>query len=130
MKRNITVAVIVVFIIGAVWILIAQKGAVDPVTTRGPAGQQMSTTTTPTSAGQKTYTRADIEKHASQSSCWTSVNGKVYDVTLWISRHPGGAQAILSLCGKDGSSAFNEQHGGQTRPATELASFTIGDLAQ
>jgi hypothetical protein len=38
--------------------------------------------------------------------------------------------AILSLCGKDGTVAFNAQHGGQGRPETELASFKIGTLVQ
>ena len=52
----------------------------------------------------------------------------MYDVTSWISQHPGGEQAILGLCGIDSSDAFNGQHGGQRRPATELASFKIGIL--
>src|SRR4051812_33182532 len=60
------------------------------------------------SAGQ-TYTLADVSKHKDASSCWTAINGGVYDVTSWIDQHPGGRDAILSLCGKDGSSAFNGQ---------------------
>lgn len=73
-------------------------------------------------------TRADVAKHASSSSCWTAINGKVYDVTAWIGQHPGGQRAILGLCGKDGSSAFNGQHGGQGRPAAELKQSLIGTL--
>lgn len=76
------------------------------------------------------YTLAEVAKHNNSSSCWTAINGSVYDVTSWIKQHPGGQQAILSLCGKDGSSAFNGQHGGQARPASELAGFRIGSLAQ
>jgi cytochrome b involved in lipid metabolism len=76
-----------------------------------------------------TYTMAQVQQHNSGSSCWTAINGKVYDVTNWIDQHPGGTQAILSLCGTDGSSAFNNQHGGQRRPESELASFLIGTLA-
>jgi cytochrome b involved in lipid metabolism len=74
------------------------------------------------------FTLSDVENHASSSSCWTAVNGNVYDVTSFISQHPGGSRAILSLCGIDGSDAFNGQHGGQRRPASELASFKIGTL--
>ena len=76
------------------------------------------------------YTMGDVAKHDSRSSCWTAINGSVYDVTRWIDQHPGGADAILSLCGIDGSGAFNAQHGGQRRPASELAAFQIGSLAQ
>ena len=73
---------------------------------------------------------AQVEQHNSSSSCWTAINGKVYDVTEWISEHPGGPEHIIPLCGTDGSAAFNAQHGGQSAPAAELASFYIGDLAQ
>ncbi|MES2059604.1 MAG: cytochrome b5-like heme/steroid binding domain-containing protein [Patescibacteria group bacterium] len=74
------------------------------------------------------YTLADVSKHSNASSCWTTINGGVYDVTAWINQHPGGPEAILSLCGKDGSAAFDAQHGGQRRPASELATFKIGVL--
>lgn len=83
-------------------------------------------TSTTSSAGS--YTMADVAAHNTQQSCWTAINGSVYNVTSWISQHPGGRQAIISLCGKDGSSAFDGQHGGQARPEAELASFKIGVL--
>ncbi|MEK7227984.1 MAG: cytochrome b5 domain-containing protein [Patescibacteria group bacterium] len=74
------------------------------------------------------YTMTDVKLHNVQSNCWTTVNGSVYDVTSWISQHPGGSAAIASMCGVDASSAFNGQHGGQSRPVSELASFKIGVL--
>lgn len=74
------------------------------------------------------YTMAEVKAHNSSASCWTIVNGSVYDVTSWITKHPGGAGAIKGMCGVDGSAAFNGQHGGQARPASELASFKIGVL--
>lgn len=83
-----------------------------------------------TSSTDATYTLADVATHADSNSCWTAINGGVYDVTDWIFQHPGGPQAILSLCGTDGSAAFNGQHGGQRRPEQELASFKIGILAE
>lgn len=93
--------------------------------------QTDSTTSTSTSGTTSSgITMATVMQHNSASSCYTAINGSVYDVTSWINQHPGGAQAILSLCGTDGSAAFNAQHGGQARPANELASFKIGALAQ
>ena len=62
------------------------------------------------------------------SKCWSVISGKVYNLTSWISQHPGGSSAILGLCGKDGTAAFTGQHGGQARPASELAGFYIGNL--
>lgn len=75
------------------------------------------------------YTLAEVAKHADASSCFAAINGKVYDLTSWINQHPGGAERILSICGTDGSAAFNNQHGGQGRPERELANFYIGALA-
>lgn len=85
-------------------------------------------TTTQTPPKSSGITMADVAKHASQSSCWSAINGKVYNLTAWINQHPGGSEAILSLCGSDGSAAFNDQHGGQRRPENELAGFYVGDL--
>ena len=87
-------------------------------------------TETSTSTSEKTYTLAQVSTHSTGASCWTAINDEVYDVTSWISEHPGGSAAILSLCGKDGSVAFNGQHGGQARPASELSGFKIGTLTK
>ncbi len=84
-------------------------------------------TPTPTPAPQG-YTLAQVATHDSASSCWTAINGKVYDLTSWISKHPGGRAAILSLCGRDGSAAYNDQHAGERRPANELAGFYLAPL--
>ncbi len=84
---------------------------------------------TPTTTA-KTFTLAQVAVHNNQTSCYSAINGVVYDLTSWISRHPGGAQEILGICGKDGSSAFNGQHGTQGRPASILAGFEIGTLTK
>lgn len=78
----------------------------------------------------KTFTMAYVSGNNSASSCYTVVNGGVYDVTGFINKHPGGAEKILNLCGKDGSVFFNKQHGGQAKAEAALASLKIGTLAQ
>lgn len=87
-----------------------------------------STSTTTTNSGPKAYSATEVASHDSRSSCWTIVNGNVYDLTSWISKHPGGSGAILGMCGSDASDAFNEQHGGQGGPERVLASYKIGIL--
>lgn len=96
--------------------------------TTKPAPKPVTPTTPAPTAG--TYTAAQVATHASASNCWTIVNGSVYNVTSWISQHPGGKQAIVSMCGRDASASFDSQHGGQRRPESELASFKIGVLAK
>ena len=75
------------------------------------------------------YTKSDVGGHANASSCWTIIDSGVYDFTAWASQHPGGAQAILSFCGKDGTMAFRAQHGTAQREEDILASFRIGEIA-
>jgi cytochrome b involved in lipid metabolism len=74
---------------------------------------------------------SEVAKHASAASCWVIINGKVYDMTTHINGHSGGAQEILSSCGKDGSVAFNTK-GGKGRHSSSatsfLASFYIGEI--
>lgn len=95
-----------------------------PTTTEG------SSTTPATVTDEKTYSMADIAQHPDKNSCWSTVNGIVYDLTAWIPRHPGGPARIISMCGKDATERFTDQHGGDQRPEKMLATFKIGVLVQ
>lgn len=77
----------------------------------------------------KAYTMAQIATHGTSASCWTAINGSVYDLTSFINQHPGGPDRILSICGIDGSDAFNARHGGNSRPEQVLATMKIGIIA-
>lgn len=76
------------------------------------------------------YTLSEVETHADAASCWTVVRDGIYDLTTWIDQHPGGADKILALCGKDGTEAFNNKHGGSVKQENQLASMKIGELAK
>lgn len=136
-KLIIGIAVIAVLIIGTIAIVAtsnkSDQYSSEPLTsavheTTNPESQSSTATPSPTNSGTKAYSMADISTHNSQADCYTTIGGKVYNLTSWISKHPGGSRAILSICGKDGTAAFTSQHGGQARPERELASFYIGDL--
>jgi cytochrome b involved in lipid metabolism len=80
--------------------------------------------TSPT--GTVTLSNAEIRTHNSKSDCWSIVNGNVYNLTSYVSRHPGGQSVIANICGKDGSSAFTNQHNNQGRPNNVLSGFLLG----
>lgn len=80
------------------------------------------------SAETKTYTLEEVAEHTERTDCWTAVDGVVYDLTPFIAQHPGGAANIMKICGIDGTSAFADQHGGQSRPESTLENFFIGVL--
>ena len=109
----------------AVW----QNRLPEATSTATSSKASPAATATKSSSTKGGYSLADVKKHASPSSCWSAINGNVYDLTKWINRHPGGSSVIKALCGRDGSSMFNGQHGGQNRPASELAAFKLGKLS-
>jgi cytochrome b involved in lipid metabolism/uncharacterized membrane protein len=90
------------------------------------AASASSTPTASDSSGPTTM--AEVKKHASASSCWSVVDGEVFDLTKWIKRHPGGAQRILGMCGQDGSSAYHSQHGNSGRASQILNGYSLGKL--
>ncbi len=100
-----------------------------PTTSNTPAATSTSSApaTTPAASGP---TMATVATHNSRTSCWSAINGFAYDLTGWIPNHPGGEQAILSLCGKDGTAAFTSQHGTSKKILTVLAGFKIGVLVK
>ena len=97
--------------------------------TASPVATTPQATSTPITTQPGSYSAAQVATHDTATSCWSSINGNVYDLTSWINQHPGGEGAILSICGKDGTSAFENQHGDQSQPNQILATFKIGTLA-
>jgi cytochrome b involved in lipid metabolism len=69
-----------------------------------------------------------VKKNNTASSCWSVINGNVYNLTNWISSHPGGSGAITRLCGTDGTKVFSNQHRGDTQAESRLSGFLLGKL--
>jgi len=78
----------------------------------------------------KSFTMAEVEEHNSKESCWSVIREKVYDLTNWINKHPGGPDKILNICGKDGTEIFEKIHGGKEKPENNLKNFEIGVLKE
>ena len=58
----------------------------------------------------RTISFSEVQQHNSKADCWVVINSKVYDLTPFLSEHPGGARVITKWAGKDGSRAFNPIH--------------------
>lgn len=86
------------------------------------------TSTVSDSENQQVYAMTDIASHNTKSDCWLVVEGKVYDVTSFISEHPGGDD-ILKGCGKDATSLFmSEREHAEENAASYLPQFQIGTV--
>jgi cytochrome b involved in lipid metabolism len=110
-----------------------------PAASAAPATPAMSATPAPSKSAEEgksdapapvVYTMERVRANDSADYCFTVISGKVYDLTKWIKSHPGGSGAILSLCGTDGTAAFNSQHRGEGTPTARLAGYLLGPLAK
>ena len=80
-------------------------------------------TPTATSAG---FNKANVALHNTKTDCWSYVDGKVYNLTLWIKEHPGGEDVIISMCGSNGADMLHGHHG--TEVDSYLAPYLLGEL--
>lgn len=92
------------------------------------ASSSPSASSTPAASAAAALSMAEVRKHASASSCWSVVDGEVFDLTKWINRHPGGTRRILDMCGRDGSAAYHGQHGNSGRASQILNGYSLGKL--
>jgi predicted heme/steroid binding protein len=57
-----------------------------------------------------TLSYATLATHTSRDDCWVAVRGRVFDVSQFLSRHPGGAGVLLGTAGQDGTDVFGQFH--------------------
>ncbi|KAJ3726995.1 FMN-dependent dehydrogenase-domain-containing protein [Lentinula raphanica] len=53
---------------------------------------------------------AEVSTHKDAKSCWVIIKNKVYDVTEFLQKHPGGPNIILKYAGRDATSAYEPIH--------------------
>ncbi|KJZ73529.1 hypothetical protein HIM_07085 [Hirsutella minnesotensis 3608] len=58
----------------------------------------------------KVYDAAEVAKHNTRDSCWVILYDNVYDVTDFLTSHPGGSKIILKLAGRDATEEYDPVH--------------------
>lgn len=90
------------------------------------AGQDQSTTTSGT-----TYTLEQVAAHATQDDCWMAIEGKVYDFTAYLNRHPAGPGTMVSWCGREATEGMRTKGYGSDHSDfawQQMAEYLIGNL--
>ncbi|NXF90614.1 FADS2 desaturase, partial [Eubucco bourcierii] len=75
------------------------------------------------------YTWEEIQKHNLRTDKWLVIERKVYNVTKWAKRHPGGQRVISHCAGEDATDAFQAFHINPTLVRKFLKPLLIGELA-
>jgi cytochrome b involved in lipid metabolism len=125
-----------------VWVKgVAVKASAKPSVTAKPSASATVAPTSPAapsvrptatvapSVAPASYTMAQVSANKTAARCWSVISGNVYDLTTWINAHPGGDDAIISLCGTDGTQDFLAMHRNQSKPESRLSAFLLGPLA-
>ena len=53
------------------------------------------------------YTLKQISKHKTKGDLWLVVDNKIYDVSNFLEKHPGGVKPFMKNAGKDVSKYFH-----------------------
>ena len=80
-------------------------------------------------AGAGRFTWEEVAAHNSAESCWVTLEGRVYDITPFLDRHPGGREILLLAAGRECTDLFRSYHWrAEERSRKYLADFDIGAL--
>ncbi len=79
-----------------------------------------------------TYSLEEVSLHSTPQDCWMIFDNKVYDITNFISFHPGG-NIITEWCGKDATIVFSTKAKDPPIPhsasaTTRREQYNIGEL--
>ena len=76
----------------------------------------------------KKYTLDELRQHKNADSLWVAVKGKVYDVTDFVPKHPGGKYVLQMSGGQDITYLMETSHPFVTTPWKILESYLIGEV--
>ncbi|KAF8583038.1 hypothetical protein K439DRAFT_1617841 [Ramaria rubella] len=55
-------------------------------------------------------TPSQLKRHNKRNDAWSAFNGKVYNITPYLSFHPGGEKELMRVAGRDGTKLFALTH--------------------
>ncbi|XP_057692497.1 acyl-CoA 6-desaturase isoform X2 [Corythoichthys intestinalis] len=76
------------------------------------------------------YTWEEVQSHCRRNDMWLVIQRKVYNVTNWATKHPGGFRVIHHYAGEDATEAFTAFHPDKKFVHRFLKPLLIGKLAE
>lgn len=78
------------------------------------------------------YTIHQIAEHNTENDLWISIHGYVYDLTLFLEKHPGGKKPLLGMAGKEATEYFMKikAHHSNSNIPRIMVDYCIGRLKQ
>ena len=127
MKQTYIIALAIIIAASLAAFIFSSNSNSDTAATTNQESTTVASSTEPTTAdsSSSSFTLEDVAAHSTENDCWMAIDGKVYDVSAYFGRHPGGNRELLRGCGIDATEAFNTQGGEGSH-----SSFAVGQLAE
>ena len=78
-----------------------------------------------------TFTLEEVHRHRSKDSLWVAHQGRVYDVTGFVDRHPGGWDVMVEKGGGDVTEVMRDTPHPHSPAAYQILNkYLIGELQQ
>ncbi|KAK3934808.1 hypothetical protein QBC46DRAFT_462423 [Diplogelasinospora grovesii] len=73
------------------------------------------------------YMMQDVAAHKDRTDTWIVIHGEVFDITKYIHDHPGGADVLIDVAGKDATEEY--ENAGHSEDALEIMqAFRVGTV--
>jgi cytochrome b involved in lipid metabolism len=79
-------------------------------------------------AVKRAITVQELKRHTHAEDLWVAIESKVYDLTKFAKRHPGGSDVFAHVAGTDASAIWKQQHGSSREVRTLMSTLCIGEL--
>ncbi|CAL1543824.1 unnamed protein product [Lymnaea stagnalis] len=70
----------------------------------------------------------EVSRHNKRDDQWILINGKVYNVTEFAKKHPGGAKILNHYAGEDATDAWVAFHNDKEKVSKYLSTLYVGDV--
>ncbi|XP_048013672.1 acyl-CoA 6-desaturase [Megalobrama amblycephala] len=91
-------------------------------------GGQQTDRITGTNGRFSAYTWEEVQKHTKYGDQWIVVERKVYNVSQWVKKHPGGLRILGHYAGEDATEAFTAFHPDLQLVRKYMKPLLIGEL--
>lgn len=75
------------------------------------------------------YTIEEVKKHNLLKDLWIIYNKRVFDLSTYADKHPGGVDELLFVAGKDATEDFDDA-GHSDEAKLEMEEFFIGTVKE